>query len=162
MSESPAGPTWEGRVTIRTWPARRWVAAALAAIAAALIIGVPTVLIPTPVFARSVPVQWWGYPVLAATAVLSGLIFATYIRTGAEPARRQTRISFGGGMLSMFAVGCPACNKIAVILLGLSGALNLWAPVQPVLGAASVGLLAWALWRRLAGGRACPVRSQPA
>lgn len=36
----------------------------------------------------------------------------------------------------MFAVGCPACNKIAVILLGTSGALNLWAPVQPVLGVA--------------------------
>ncbi len=149
-------------MTIRTWPARRWMAAALAAIATALIIGVPTVLIPTPVFTRSVPVQWWSYPVLAATAVLSGLIFATYIRTGAEPPRRQTQISLGGGILSMFAVGCPACNKIAVILLGMSGALNLWAPVQPVLGVASVGLLAWALWRRLAGERACPVRPQSA
>ena len=149
-------------MSIRTWPARRWVAAALAAMTTALIIGVPTVLIPTPVFARSVPVQWWSYPVLAATAVLSGLIFATYIRTSAEPTRRQMRISFGGGMLSMFAVGCPACNKIAVILLGMSGALNLWAPLQPVLGVASVGLLAWALWRRLAGERACPVRPQSA
>ncbi len=149
-------------MTVRNWPARRWVAAALAAIATALIIGVPTVLIPTPVFARSVPVQWWSYPVLAATAVLSGLIFATYIRTSAVPAKRQLRISLGGGMLSMFAVGCPACNKIAVILLGMSGALNLWAPVQPVIGVASVGLLAWALRRRLAGERACPVQPQQA
>lgn len=144
-------------MTIKTWPARRWMAAALAAIATALMIGVPTVLIPTPVFARSVPVQWWSYPVLAATAVLSGLIFATYVRTSVQATKRQTRISFGGGMLSMFAVGCPACNKIAVLLLGMSGALNLWAPVQPVLGVASVGLLAWALRRRLAGERACPV-----
>lgn len=148
-------------MTIRTWPARRWAAAALAAIATALIIGIPTVLIPNPVFGRSVPVQWWSYPVLAATAVLSGLIFATYIRTGAEPTRRQTRLSIGGGMLSMFAVGCPACNKIAVILLGMSGALNLWAPIQPALGVASVGLLAWALRRRLAGERSCPVRPAP-
>ena len=99
---------------------------------------------------------------LAATAVLSGLIFATYIRTGAEPAERQLRISAGGGLLSMFAVGCPACNKIAVILLGLSGALHLWAPVQPVLGVASVSMLAWALRRRLAAERACPAQPQPA
>ena len=148
-------------MTIRTWPARRWVAAALAAIATTLIIGIPTVLIPNPVFGRSVPVQWWSYPVPGVTAVLSGLIFATYVRTGAEPTRRQTRLSVGGGMLSMFAVGCPACNKIAVILLGMSGALNLWAPIQPVLGVASVGMLAWALRRRLSGERSCPVR-QPA
>ena len=53
----------------------------------------------------------------------------------ASPAPLNTP-STGGGMLSMFAVGCPACNKIAVILLGTSGALNLWAPVQPVLGVA--------------------------
>ena len=86
-------------MTIRTWPARRWVAAALAAIATTLIIGIPTVLIPNPVFGRSVPVQWWSYPVLGVTAVLSGLIFATYIRTSAEPTRRQTRLSVGGGML---------------------------------------------------------------
>ncbi|HET9078993.1 MAG TPA: hypothetical protein VFO01_00525 [Trebonia sp.] len=149
-------------MTIRSWPARRWVAAVLAAIATALLIGIPTVLIPTPVFGRSVPVQWWSYPVLAATAVLSGLIFATYVDTGAAPTRRQTRMSLGGGLLSMFAVGCPACNKIAVLLLGMSGALNLWAPVQPLVGVASVGLLAWALQRRLAGERACPVRPQGA
>ncbi|MHB1594326.1 MAG: hypothetical protein ACYCO9_20815 [Streptosporangiaceae bacterium] len=145
-------------MTIRTWPARRWVAAALAAIATTLIIGIPTVLIPNPVFGRSVPVQWWSYPVLGVTALLSGLIFATYVRTSAEPTRRQTRLSVGGGMLSMFAVGCPACNKIAVVLLGMSGALNFWAPLQPVLGMASVGMLAWALRRRLAGERSCPVR----
>jgi hypothetical protein len=59
-------------------------------------------------------------------------------------------------------VGCPACNKIAVLLLGVSGALNLWAPIQPLVGVASVGLLAWALQRRLAGERACPVRPQAA
>lgn len=145
-------------MTIGNWPARRWIAAVLAAIATALIIGVPTVLIPTPVFGRSVPVQWWSYPVLAVTAVLSGLIFATYVGTGATPTRRQTRMSVGGGILSMFAVGCPACNKIAVVLLGVSGALNLWEPVQPIVGVASLGLLAWALQRRLAGERSCPVR----
>ncbi len=160
VAEASAMPIREVCVTIRTWPARRWAAAALAAITTALLIGVPTVIIPTPVFARSVPVQWWNYPVLAATAVLSGLIFATYIRTGAAPTTRQTRISLGSGMLSMFAVGCPACNKIAVLLLGMSGAINLWAPIQPALGVVSVGLLAWALQRRLAGERACPVRPQ--
>lgn len=144
-------------MTVRSWPARRWAAAVLAAAVTALVIGVPTGIIRTPFYHRMVPVQWWNYPVWAATAILSGLVFATYVRTSAEPPRGDATASLGGGVLSMFAVGCPVCNKIVVALVGVSGALNLWAPIQPLLGVFSLGLLGWALRRRLAGERACPV-----
>ncbi len=147
-------------MTVRQWPGRRWAAAVLGAGLTALAIGVPTGIIRTPFYHRMTPVQWWNYPVWAVTALLSGLILATYIRTAATPGRRQRATSVVGGVLSLFAVGCPVCNKIVVAAVGVTGALNLWAPIQPLLGILSLALLGWALRKRLAGERACPARVQ--
>jgi hypothetical protein len=52
------------------------------------------------------------------------------------------------GLGAFLAIGCPVCNKAALVLLGTSGALSVWAPIQPILGAASLALLAGTLvWR---------------
>jgi hypothetical protein len=136
------------------WPARRWLVATAAAAVLAVAAGAPTDVIPNPLFTRMTPVQWWSYPILAATALLGGLVTASYVRA---PARQEglARVG-GGGLLSALAIGCPVCNKAIVMLLGVSGALNLWAPVQPVIGLASVAMLAWALRSRLAA-EACPL-----
>ena len=56
-------------------------------------------------------------------------------------------------MLSVFAVGCPVCNKLVLLLLGTSGAMTWFAPLQPALAVLSVVGLAWALrirWRATA------------
>lgn len=110
---------------------------------------------PTPLFDRMTPVQWWNYPILVATAVLGGLVVPTYVRTGAGS--DGVGKTAGGGLLSALAIGCPVCNKLVVLALGFSGALTYWAPLQPVLGVASLALLGWALRSRLAGERACTV-----
>ncbi len=125
----------------------------------ALLIGLPTDVIPNPVFGRPVPVTWWSLPVLVATSVLAGLLLATYVRDGGadDPVDRPARAGGVGGLLAFFAVGCPVCNKLVVVALGTTGALELFAPLQPLLAVASVALLAVALQRRLAGERACPV-----
>ena len=131
----------------------------------ALAIGLPTDVIPNPVFGRQgTPVEPWAVPVLAITAVLSGLLFATYLQTGdaveaddIEGLDRPGRFGSLGGLLSFFAVGCPICNKVVVIALGTSGALTWFAPVQPYLGVVALGLLAWALRVRFRGEVACPV-----
>ena len=62
-----------------------------------------------------------------------------------------------GGFLTFFAVGCPVCNKIVLLALGYTGALRWFAPVQPLLAIAGIGLLAWALRSRLRAEVACPV-----
>jgi hypothetical protein len=130
--------------------------AALAAIAATLVIGVPTGIIGTPLYTRMTPVQWWNYAALAASAVLLGLTAATYTRPAAASAHTSSaRASVGGGMLSAFAVGCPVCNKLVVLALGASGALRYFSPVQPLLAVVSLGLLTAALWVRLGGQVAC-------
>jgi len=143
---------------IRYWPRRRWVAAALGAVSIAVLIGITTAMIPTPVFGRAVATTWWAWPVLAVTAVLGGLLSATYVRDPQAPTS-EGRFGLAGGVLSYFAVGCPVCNKLALLALGYTGALQWFAPVQPFLGVAGMGLLGYALWRRLQGETACAVPS---
>ncbi|MCL7458201.1 cytochrome c biogenesis CcdA family protein [Micromonospora sp. MSM11] len=143
------------------WPARRWIAAGAGAVATAVVIAIPTDLIDTPYFGRDMAVTWWAWPVLLVTAVLSGLLLATYVApvaaTGDKATGRgESRTGVTGAALSLFAVGCPVCNKLVLIALGYSGAMSWFAPAQPVLAAASIALLAWALRRRLAGERVCP------
>lgn len=131
--------------------------AVLAAVASALVVGVPTDVIDTPWFTRMTPVRVWEVPVLVLTALLTGAWF------GLRAAGRSGVSSgvFGSSVLSALAVGCPICNKIVIALLGVSGALGIWAPVQPVIGALSVAVLAAAVllrWRRRrCTSQVCPV-----
>lgn len=146
-------------LSLRSWPRRRWVVAAVAAGATVALIGLSTAMIANPVFGRAVPTTWWAWPALVVTAVLGGLLSATYVRGdgAAEPA---SRAGIAGGLLSYFAVGCPVCNKLALLALGYSGALTWFAPVQPVLAVLGVSLLVWALQVRLKGEIACPMPPQ--
>ena len=153
--------------TLATWGRRRWLAAAGSAVATVLVIAVPTAMIPTPVFGRAVPPTWWSWPVLLVTAGLSGLLFASYVRQREDPLAagagagageaQLDRRGVAGGFLTYLAVGCPVCNKIALLALGSAGALQWFAPIQPFLGIAALGLLGWGLKVRLDGERACPV-----
>lgn len=61
-----------------------------------------------------------------------------------------------GGLLTYFAVGCPACNKLVLLALGSAGAMTWFEPFQPILQGAAVLLLLWALRSRLLGDLSCP------
>ncbi len=137
------------------WSFRHWAAALTGTALAAVVIAVPTGIIQTPFYHRMTPVTWWDYPALAVTAVLEGVLLATYVRAGTAGQGGAAQAA-GGGVLSFFAVGCPVCNKLVVLAAGVSGALSYWAPVQPFLAAASAGVLGYAVVRRLRGMRLCP------
>lgn len=115
-------------------------------IVAALVIGVPADIIDTRFFGRPIDVRPIDYVILAVTALLIGLIFA--IRMPRELEVDESR-TIWGGFVSFLAVGCPVCNQAVVALVGTSGALSWWAPVQPLIGLLAVGLLLVALKRRL-------------
>ena len=160
MRRSPVAGATAWRALLG-WPRRRWAVAAAWAIGTVLVVGLATAMIPNPVFGRDVPTTWWAWPVLVATAVLGGLLGATYVRPGDEKVPSSGLV---GGLLAYLAVGCPVCNKVALLALGYAGALQWFAPVQPVLGVIGLVLLVWALDRRLRGEIACalPVqRSRP-
>ncbi len=143
-------------VKLRRWSRVQWLLAAAGAVAMALVVGVPTGLVATPFYTRMTPVPWWSYGVLVITAVLSGLLIATYVR---RPSRSQapSRAGVAANVGSLLAVGCPVCNKVVVAAAGVSGALNVWAPLQPLIAAASLVLLGWALRRRLVTPTTCPL-----
>ena len=90
-------------------------------------------------------------------AVLSGVLAATYVHRRATVSAAPGRAGIMANVGSVLAVGCPVCNKLVVAAIGVSGALNVWAPIQPLIAAASLALLGWALWRRLTALRSCPV-----
>lgn len=153
------------------WGRRRWIAAVLGAIGAALLTGLPTVMVPNPVFSRMVPVTAWDRPVWVVTSILAGLLLATYVaeddgQTSDQAATQDVaddeldaagRRGGIGAVLTYFAIGCPVCNKLVVLALGTSGAMSWFAPAQPLLAAGSIALLAWGLRTRLQTAESCPV-----
>ena len=152
---------------LRMWRVRQWGVALAAAATTAVVLGWVTVLIPNPVFGREVPPTSWSYPVWIVTSLLTGLLVATYLRAGTpaasmpaaeEPAgERASWLGMAGTVTGWFAIGCPVCNKIALLALGYSGALSYFAPVQPWLGVLGLVLLVVSLVYRLSGQVACPV-----
>ena len=86
-----------------------------------------------------------------------GGLSGTGPRPAPEPHRGGSEAGLTlGGLVAFLAIGCPICNKIVLVLLGTTGALQFFAPIQPLLGAASVVLLAATLgWRLRARARGC-------
>ena len=157
-------------------------------LAAGLAYGLVSAIIPNPVFGRQIPPEPFAYAVWLLSAPLLGVLGATYTApmaapllrpmplgpatssgvagTGTaagagseQPAQQTSWLGTLGSLGAFFAIGCPICNKLVLLLLGTSGAIAVYAPLQPVLGAVSLGLLAgsvaWRLRIRARGG-ACP------
>jgi hypothetical protein len=149
-----------------------WTAASL------LAFGLVAAIIPNPVFGRQIPPEPFAIAVWLLSAPLMGLLGATYSAPAApagaagEPVplvvtpaagasgREGTALGTAASVAAFLAIGCPVCNKIALVLLGASGAMTVFAPLQPVIGAASLvllaGTLAWRLRLRARGG-ACRI-----
>jgi hypothetical protein len=141
------------------WSKKRWVVAVGSSILTGLFISLPTAIIKTPIFGREIEVTPWSVPVVIATSILSGMLFATYIKMEQSiDEDRSLKVGGAGALFSFLAVGCPVCNKLALIALGYSGAIQYFAPVQPYLAAAGILLLAYALRKRLIGESLCQVR----
>lgn len=158
--DSPARGPRAALDALRLWPARRWWFALGTAVFTVLVVAIPTDLIDTPVFGREIPPTWWSWPALLVSSVLAGLVAATYVAhpDGAAPRPAESRLGLAGAVVTFFAVGCPVCNKIVLLALGTTGAIQFFEPVQPYLAVASIALLGWALWSRLTREGACAVR----
>lgn len=145
---------------LRALPAATFLRAVPYALVAAVLIGVPSDLIDTPIFGRPVETRPIDYIIWAITSALIGLVFAIRLPSSHQEQQEQNDVrTLWGGFVSFLAVGCPVCNQAVVALIGTSGALSWWAPIQPLVGIAAIGLVLWALRTRLATYQltACPV-----
>lgn len=144
-----------------TLDARFWLAAVAGTVAAGLLLGVPTAVIPNPFFTRMTPTETFNVLVWLSSAPLLGLLIATYVRPpshalGHDAGEQGAGKATLGGLAAFLAIGCPICNKVVVAALGVSGALNVFAPMQPLIGAASLVLIGATLaWRLRDRARRC-------
>lgn len=110
--------------------------------------GMLTAILSNPFFSRMTPVRWYDHVFLVLTALLSG----AYVGLWAY-GRTQRKVcdyaATGGAVGGVFAFGCAVCNQLLVALLGVSGVLMYFAPLQPFLGVASVAVLGAAVYGRL-------------
>lgn len=156
---------------------RRFVLHALLwTIAAFFAFGLVAAIVPNPVFGRQIPAEPFAIVVWLVSAPLMGVLGATYsappssssavaaplgVGSATDVAGRDgTTIGAVASIGAFLAIGCPVCNKIALVLLGASGAMTTFAPLQPLIGAASlallVGTLAWR-FRLRARGNTCAI-----
>lgn len=169
---------------LRQWEPRRWLFAAAAAVVTVVVVAIPTDMIDTPLFTRDIPVTWWAWPVLIVNGILAGLVAATYVaRRDQAPAGRRASTAgtddvadsgdsdaspangkdrggkFGtvGALVTFFAVGCPVCNKLVLLALGYTGAIQFFEPIQPYLALGAIALLGWAFVARVRRERVCPL-----
>lgn len=154
----------EVMAALRMWDGRRWLISLAAGVITALLVALPTAVIPNPVFGRAIDTTWWSYPVVIVTGILGGLLVGTYVKVPGEAPPdqdesldRASKLGGVGALLSFFAVGCPVCNKLVLIALGATGAVTWFAPIQPILAIASIALMSIALVIRLRGQVTCDV-----
>lgn len=129
-------------------------ASAVGTVTALLALGIPTAIIANPFFARMTPtepvqrgrVAGVGTPDGSSAGDVSG---APWPPGGPPRPPRGGAPTTLGGIAAFLAIGCPICNKLVVASLGVSGALSIFAPLQPLIGAVSLVLLAATLWWRV-------------
>ena len=154
------------------WSPRHWFTAVLSGLGIGFLIALPTAIIPNPIFGRAIETTWWSYPTVVFSALLGGLLIATYVRESftdpeiaAESTNKSLRLGTLGGFISFFAVGCPVCNKLVLLSLGSSGAISWFAPIQPFLAVISLLFMLSAVNVRLSNQDSCslapPAQSQP-
>ena len=147
--------------SLLTWSAKRWIVAVSVAVLTYFVIALPTAVVDNPVFGREIGVTSWSVTVIVISSILTGLLTATYVKSDfSDENPRQLKIGGTGALLSYFAVGCPVCNKLALIALGYSGAIQYFAPIQPYLAVAGIALLAYSLRMRLNNEYSCSLPFQ--
>lgn len=132
-----------------------WLRALLWTAVAGAAIALPARLVPNDLFQRMTPTRPLDYVLWIVGSVLVGLVLAL----GRSPRAESTSIV--GGTATLLAVGCPVCNKLVVAAIGTAGAVEVFAPLQPVLGVAAIALLAWSLRRsaRALAAEQCPLQA---
>jgi hypothetical protein len=144
-----------------SWSRKRWIVAIGVAFLTYFFIALPTAVIENPIFGREIGVTSWSVTVIVITSMLTGLLTATYVKNEfSDENPRQMKIGSAGALLSFFAVGCPVCNKLVLVALGYSGAIQYFAPIQPYLALAGIALLMYSLRMRLNNEYSCSLPFQ--
>lgn len=113
-----------------------------------ILFGAISSIIPNPFFVRMEPVYFYDYIFLVLTPALAGAYIGLRFYTK-KTKKKCSYAATGGALGGFFSFGCAICNKLAVVLLGLSGTAAYFSPIQPILGLLSVLLLGYAVYAQV-------------
>ncbi len=123
-------------------------------LAVLLLVGIPSGVIPNPIFIRPLDARPTDYVFLAVITALAVALGATYgLPAGCS---LQDSKAFGSGFLLFIGIGCPICNKVVIAVAGASGALTYFEPFQPLFSLAAIVLMGVALAFRMRDVRRSP------
>ncbi len=107
--------------------------------------GIVTAVIPNSFFIRMTPVAWLEYVSLVMTSLLLGTyIGLSYYEKRIKAVKCDVTATFGG-IFGFLTFGCSICNKILILLLGVTGVLKYFEPIRPFFGIISIVLLGGAV-----------------
>jgi len=110
-----------------------------------LVFGMVTAMIQNPLFIRMTPVKWLEWTSLVVTSLLIGTYISLSYYGRKTATKKCNATATAGGIFGFLTFGCSICNKILVLLLGVTGVLKYFEPVRPALGVLSIGLLGTAV-----------------
>lgn len=114
-----------------------------------VLLGTIAALWPNPLFTRMTPTSGFELIVLAGQAILAGL----YIGIQRKPTGHA--VVGTGNVLAFLGVACPVCNKLLLLAFGSALLLEYFEPVRLDVGLVGLGLIGYALWRKLTPRLSC-------
>lgn len=113
-----------------------------------ILFGIVTNLIQNKFFIRMTNATIWDYIFLILTSVLLG----AYTSLGLYQRKHKSKIcnttAYSGGVAGFLGFSCPVCNKILVLLLGVTGVLTYIEPYRPLIGSIGIGLMGYAVYTK--------------
>lgn len=125
-----------------------WIIGILSSLGLFLLFGIVTDLIQNQLFIRMVEKTVLDYFFLIASSVLLGTYIAVHLYKK-NISKKCDVATYSGGVGSFLAFGCPICNKLLVLLFGVTALTIYFEPYRPYLGILSIGLLTGALYFKL-------------
>jgi hypothetical protein len=145
----------------RWWSARQRGVAVGVFVVAFVLLGEIGQTLPPESEGRTYPVEWWNWVTLPVSAVLMGMIAATFVVQGGRRALAGAGTG-GAGTVAAMVMACPVCSPLAIPLLGTSGLLAFLVPERGLIALVSVAMLALTLLLRLRASTTCAVNPTPA
>jgi len=113
-----------------------------------IIFGIVTVLIPNRYFIRMTSVTALDYAFLLLTSVLTGFYISLHSFQKKHNDLACDAAAAGGWLGGFLGFGCPICNKILVLVLGVAGVLTFIEPYRPLIGLTGVIFMGLALYSK--------------
>lgn len=113
-----------------------------------LVSGTVTALIKNKYFHRMISATTLDYVFLILTSLLLGIFIGLFYYHKTK-SKACVVGAAGGGIGGFIGFGCSICNKIFVLILGVTGVLTYIEPYKPIVGSVGIFFLSYAIYGKI-------------